>query len=185
MTVWRARSTASSFESTTVTGMPACANAIAMPLPIVPAPTTPAFATASGSAARQTGNLVQFALREEEMPQRERRRRTHEFAEQPRLAREAECKRQLDRGGDGIDQFVRGEARRCSSGGSILCACETTNGPACAGMPLPMNASRAERRRRCGARVVHRDRARPRRRRRRPRRVCRVPPPLRQSDSCL
>ncbi len=41
---------------------------------------------------------------------------------------------------DGVDQFVRGEDRRSSSGGTILCACATTYGAACAGKSLAMIA---------------------------------------------
>ncbi len=55
ITVWRALSTASSLLSTTTTGIPACAKAIAIPLPIVPAPTTPAFVIGNGSAGGRPG----------------------------------------------------------------------------------------------------------------------------------
>ncbi len=57
----------------------------------------------------KAGNLVQLALREENVAQRERRFRANEFVEKPRLTRDTERKRQLDRGLHRVDQFVRGE----------------------------------------------------------------------------
>ena len=121
MTVWRALSTASSLLSTTTTGKPPCAKAIAMPLPIVPAPTTPTFATSgvilslSKDAGvilslSKDGNLIQLPFREEHVAQRRRGRRSYEFVEEPMLTRESERKRQLDRRLHRVDQLVRGES---------------------------------------------------------------------------
>ena len=67
--------------SITATGMPACANAIAIPLPIVPAPTTPAFAHLARLGRRQTRNLIQLAFGEKDVAQRGRLGRTSQFFE--------------------------------------------------------------------------------------------------------
>eukprot|EP01137_Pigoraptor_chileana_P016950 Opistho-2@74294 len=51
------RFSASSFESTTVTGIPACANEIAIPVPIVPDPTIPAVFTSRATFPSRPGTL--------------------------------------------------------------------------------------------------------------------------------
>ena len=147
ITVWRALSTASSLLSTTTTGMPACANAIAIPLPIVPAPTTPAFAIGSGSARRK--------VRESSRARAPRRRggaarATGSSARaRRRAAPRARCRtRTAARLRPATASMSLCAAKPpFSSGGTILCACATTNGPACIGRSFAMIASRSEMRR--------------------------------------
>ena len=101
---------AASLESITCTGMPACAKVIAMPVPIVPEPMTPAFLISRGLASGKSRNLRKLALGKEHVTQRCRRGRARELFEQPAFACEAELEGQFHRGFDCIDQLVRGES---------------------------------------------------------------------------
>ena len=88
--------------------MPASANAIAMPLPIVPAPRIATFPIASGLLpGGSAGKLRRFALGEEEMPERFRLLAGDELGEERALALEPIVERKIERSADRFDAGMR------------------------------------------------------------------------------
>jgi hypothetical protein len=68
--------------SITITGIPALANVIAMPVPIVPAPMTPAASISSGFGRRAFGILPSSRSAKNTCCSARRRRRAHQLVEQ-------------------------------------------------------------------------------------------------------
>jgi hypothetical protein len=100
------------FTSITETGMPAFANTIAMPVPIVPAPTTAAdlISLAFDRSAREPGILPSSRSAKKRWIAACAGALDDELREQPRFARDAELVLEIRSRFDRVDQLVRREA---------------------------------------------------------------------------
>ncbi len=80
------------------------------------------------SRGGNAGNLRELAFGKEQMPQRGRRRRAHQLVEQPVFARDARTETAARRRPATASISLCAAKPPRSSGGTILCACATTNG---------------------------------------------------------
>ncbi len=128
-TVSRAFSTASGFVSTTITGIPASAKVIAIPVPIVPPPITAAFAISSGWAGGRPGIFASSRSAKKTC------RSAADGAERTSSMKSRASRASPRSNGISIAAWTASISLCAakppfSSGGTILCACATTNGVA-------------------------------------------------------